>query len=68
MALKNPGVKSAIVIGILFFVFWAVFMGIAPETTFLGVAAIAWCQIVLGIFAICISIATVFRLEKFDIK
>lgn len=68
MVFKHPGVRSAVVIGVLFFVFWAVFMGMAPETTFLGVAAIAWCQIALGIIAIGLSIAAVFQLETWDEK
>jgi uncharacterized membrane protein (DUF485 family) len=66
MAFKHPGVRSAIVIGVLFLVFWAVFMGLAPETTFLGAPAIAWSQIALGIIAIGLSVAAVFQLERWD--
>ena len=66
MVFKHPGVRSAIIIGVLFFVFWAVFMGLARETVFLGAPAIAWCQISVAITAIILSVVAIFQLDRWE--
>ena len=68
MSSKHPGLRTAVAIAILYFVFWFVFMVLMRDAKLIGVPLITWSQIFLGLLAIGLSIALTFKLDKWEKK
>jgi hypothetical protein len=60
------GLSWAIFIFCLWLIFWVILMGFFPKVQIAGIPVITWSQIFLAIFAICVSIFGIFKLERLD--
>jgi hypothetical protein len=65
---KHWGFSWAIAIFCLWLGFWIILMGFLPKAQAAGLPLITWSQILLGVFAVCISVFGIFRLERFEKK
>jgi sterol desaturase/sphingolipid hydroxylase (fatty acid hydroxylase superfamily) len=65
---KHWGFSWAVVIFCLWLGFWIIMMGFLPKAQAGGVPLITWSQIFLGVFAVCVSVFGIFRLEKLEKK
>lgn len=66
ISIKSPGMMWALVIFILWLVFWIILMPFLPKVLVLGIPLITWSQILLGVFAVCVSVAAIFQLERWE--
>ena len=64
--LQSPGGLCALGIGALWILSWVVLWTWRSDLQFAGVALITWSHIALGALAVLISVAMVFRLERFE--
>ncbi len=65
---RHWGFLWAIIIVFLWLGFWIILMGFLPKVQVGGVPLITWSQISLGIFAICVSVFGIFKLESLEKK
>jgi len=63
---RSPGMIWGLVIFVLWLVCWIILMPFLPKAQILGIPLITWSQILLGVFAIVISIVAIFQLEQWE--
>ena len=65
---RHWGFSWAVIIFCLWLGFWIVLMGFLPKAQAAGLPLITWSQIFLGVFAVCVSVFGIFKLERFEKK
>jgi hypothetical protein len=63
---KNPGFRLAMLIFLLYLLFWLILFGFLPGVKLGAVPLITWGMSLLGVAAVCIGAAAILPLEKWE--
>lgn len=65
-AWSHPGFKYGFIMVALYFLSWLFFMGFMPKSVVGGLPLITWSMIILGVLAVCVSVALIGPMERHE--
>ena len=66
MSFKSPGMIWALVILILWLLCWIILMPFTPQVQVFKIPLMTWSQVLLGVFAVVISVIAISQLAKWE--